>query len=379
MPRAAITFSGAIREGSGAMNANSYFPADYAEARARFIAAAQTAGARLDSHANPAPGPDGLALTTDTAWFGPRNAEAVLVTISATHGAEGHCGSGVQAGWFESGLHRELPPGLALFAIHAINPSGFAWLRRVTEDNVDLNRNFIAHGGDYPANAAYDHLHAALCPRDWDDASLAESDRVIEAYREEHGAWALQKAVAGGQYNHPDGIFYGGNTETWSRNAMVQILRKNLSGARRVAVIDYHTGLGPRGHGERICVHKPDDPGLARAKDWYRDDVASPFLGTSVSTEIHGVNTLGMVAALPGIELTAVAIEYGTLPTEQVKLALRADNWLHLHGELDSAKGRRIKAQIREAFYQDADDWKDMVWDRAVETQRLALSGLAGG
>ncbi len=300
------------------MTASSYFSSDYAEARARFIAAAQAAGARLASHANPAPGPGGLALSTDTAWFGPADAEAVLVTISATHGAEGHCGSGAQVGWFESGLHRELPPGVALFAIHAINPSGFAWLRRVTEDNVDLNRNFLAHGGDYPANEAYDELHPALCPPDWDDASIAESNRTIDAYREEHGAWALQTAVAGGQYNHADGIFYGGNTETWSRGAMVRILRDNLGGAARVAVVDYHTGLGPRGHGERICVHKPDNDGLARAKDWYNDDVASPYLGTSVSTELHGVNTLGMEEALPGAELTAVAIEYGTIPTEQV-------------------------------------------------------------
>ncbi len=361
------------------MTASSYFSTDYAEARARFTAAAQAAGARRESHANPAPGPNGLALSTDTAWFGPAVAEAVLVTISATHGAEGFCGSGAQVGWFESGLHRELPPGVALFAIHAINPSGFAWLRRVTEDNVDLNRNFIAHGGDYPANAAYDELHPALCPRDWDDASLAESGRVIDAYRDAHGAWALQKAIAGGQYNHPDGIFYGGSAETWSRNAMVRILRENLSGAARVAVIDYHTGLGPRGHGERICVHQPESDGLARATAWYHDDVTSPFLGDSVSTELHGVNTLGMVEALPEAELTAVAIEYGTIPTEQVKLALRADNWLHLHGEPGSAKGRAIKGQIREAFYQDADDWKQMVWDRAVETQRLALAGLSEG
>lgn len=361
------------------MTASSYFSADYTEARARFTAVAQAAGARRESHANPAPGPNGLELSTDTAWFGPADAEAVLVTISATHGAEGFCGSAVQAGFFESGLHRELPPGVALFAIHAINPSGFAWLRRVTEDNVDLNRNFLAHGGDYPTNQGYDELHAALCPRDWNDASLAGSARIIEAYREEHGAWALQKAIAGGQYNHADGIFYGGNTETWSRGAMVRILRENLGAAARVAVIDYHTGLGPRGHGERICVHQPESDGLARAEDWYGGDITSPYLGSSVSTELHGVNTLGMAEALPGAELTAVAIEYGTLPTEQVKLALRADNWLHLHGAPGSAKGKAIKDQIRAAFYQDADDWKDMVWDRAVETQRLAIAGLAGG
>jgi hypothetical protein len=358
------------------MTASSYFSADYFEARSRFLDAARAAGARLARYDNPTPGPEGEALTTDTAWLGPGDAERVLVTISATHGAEGFCGSGVQLGWFESGLHRELPPGLALLAIHAINPYGFAWLRRVTEDNVDLNRNFIDHAAPYPANAGYDELHEALCPRKWNDAVIAETWKVLEAYRDAHGAWALQGAIASGQYSHADGIFFGGHAYTWSRDTFIEILSKELARARSVAVIDYHTGLGPRGYGERICVHPPDTEGLARAKDWYRDDITSPHLGSSTSTELFGVNLIGMEQALPQARLTGIALEYGTLPTQEVKLALRADNWLHLHGEMASAKGRAIKDQVREAFYQDADDWKQMVWERAVETQRLTLEGL---
>jgi Protein of unknown function (DUF2817) len=151
-----------------------------------------------------------------------------------------------------------------------------------------------------------------------------------------------------------------------------------LPQARHVAVIDYHTGLGPHGYGERICMHKPDSEGLARAGQWYDNDITSPMLGTSASVELFGVNLTAMERALPHAQMTGVALEYGTLPTEQVKLALRADNWLHVHGDIDARKGRAIKAQIRDAFYQDAGDWKEMIWDRAAETQRLALAGLAG-
>ena len=361
------------------MTASGYFSGDYVAARARFREAAEAAGARLGSHGNPTPGPNGEALATDTAWLGPPDAERVLVTISATHGAEGFCGSGVQAGWFESGLYREAPPGLALLQIHAINPYGFAWLRRVTEDNVDLNRNFIDHDAPYPVNQGYDALHEALCPPEWTDAVIAESRKVLTAYQDQHGAWALQAAITGGQYNHADGIFFGGHAATWSHDTLLHILTKQLATARHVAVIDYHTGLGPRGYGERICVHPPDTDGLARASDWYDEDITSPYLGSSTATELYGVNLLGMEAALPRVKLTGIALEYGTLPTEEVKLVLRADNWLHLYGEVDSEKGRAIKAQLREAFYQDADDWKEMVWERAVETQRLALKGLAEG
>lgn len=38
-----------------------------------------------------------------------------------------------------------------------------------------------------------------------------------------------------------------------------------------------------------------------------------------------------------------------------------------------------IKQQIRDAFYQDADDWKEMIWERGIETQKLAIAGLAQG
>lgn len=359
------------------MTVREYFSADYGKARGKFLDAARAAGAAVESYRNPQGGPSGEALFTDAAWVGPKDAERVLVTISGTHGIEGFCGSGVQVGWFRAGLHGEMPDGTAQLAIHAINPYGFAWLRRVTEDNVDLNRNFVDHAQPHPVNAGYDELHPAICPPEWTDAVIAETAKVFEAYLETHGARALQSAVSAGQYGHADGIFYGGRAATWSHDTLLAILRGSVGPAKHVAVIDYHTGLGPRGHGERICVHRPDTPGLARASQWYDDDITSPFLGSSTSVELHGTNNIGMEQALPEATLTGIALEYGTLPTEEVKLALRADNWLHVHGDPDSKKGQGIKAQIREAFYQDADDWKQMIWDRAVETQRKALKGLA--
>lgn len=361
------------------MGAESYFSADYGEARQRFRASAEAAGAVPEARPHPLTGPWGETLATDLAWLGPADAERVLVTLSATHGVEGFCGSGVQLGWLESGLYRELPEETALLMIHAINPHGFAWLRRVDEDNVDLNRNFVDHDAPYPRNPGYEDLAEVLCPPEWNDAVIAETQKVLDAYAEEHGRQGLQKAISGGQYGHPDGIFFGGHAPTWSRRALEEVFRKKLARARRVAVIDYHTGLGPYGHGERICIDPPGSEALARTSRWYEDDITSPALGTSSSVELNGCNVSGMERALPRAELTAIALEYGTIPTPQVRVALRADNWLHQHGTVNSPKGRAIKEQIRAAFYPDEADWKEMVWERAVETQRLALKGLAEG
>ncbi|WP_282606611.1 M14 family metallopeptidase [Pelagibius sp. Alg239-R121] len=361
------------------MSVSEYFSKDYGQARKRFIDASKQAGAAMSSYQCPSAGPDGEVLTTDVAWHGEPDAERVLVTISATHGAEGFCGSGVQIGWLDSGLYQERPDGIALLQIHAINPHGFAWLRRVTEDNIDLNRNFVDHSGPYPENSAYDELAEVICPTSWDDATIADTHKTLRAYADSHGEKALQSAISGGQYSHADGLFFGGNSVAWSQNILMEVLSGKLSGAKQVAVIDYHTGLGPRGHGERICCHSPESNDLKRAMDWYDEDVTSPLLGTSSSVELHGVNVFGMEKCLPGADLTVVALEYGTQSSPEVNLALRADNWLHLHGDPMSKKGREIKQQIRDAFYQDADDWKSAIWARAVETQKMAFRGLSEG
>lgn len=355
-----------------------YFPGDYAAARGAFLAAAQAAGARLNAYDNAGVrGPAGEALATDIAWLGPADASRVLLTVSATHGAEGFCGSGVQTGSFRSGLARELPRDTALLAVHAINPYGFAWTRRVTEENVDLNRNFIAHNRPLPRNDGYVALAAALCPLDWSEAALRSARVQLAEYRERHGAAALQQAITGGQYSHRDGIFYGGAAPSWSRRTVLRIAAEHLSRTCRVAVIDYHTGLGPYGHGEKIVIHPPGSGGLARARDWYGDRITSTALGTSASSDVVGDLLTGLAAALPAAEVTAMALEFGVRPLDETLDAVRADNWLHHHGTVQSTQGREIKAQMRAVFYGDADDWKDMIFEQAADAQRRALAGLA--
>lgn len=358
------------------MGIASHFARDYSDARAKFLDAATTAGAAVTSLRHPLRGPGFEKLATDVAWWGPREADRVLVTMSATHGAEGFCGSGCQVAWFAQGLVKDLPRGTALLAIHAINPHGFAWLRRVTEDNVDLNRNFIDHGAPYPANPAYEELKDAICPDEWTDASLAAANARLQDFAAKHGAKALRRAISGGQYSDSDGVFFGGHAPTWSRRALLDVLARFAGRARHVATIDYHTGLGPYGHGEIIAALPPRTPGFERAQAWLDGEATSAELGTSSSAVLVGVNGPAMAQCLPQATVAAIALEYGVAPIEETLGALRADNWLHVHGDLQSDKARTIKAEVRRVFYGDADDWKQMVWDRAVDVTKRMLRGL---
>ena len=72
--------------------------------------------------------------------------------------------------------------------IHAINPHGFAWLRRVTEDNVDLNRNWIDFDQPAPANPAYDALGGGHLSGILDEAAQAASAPGARELRRDHGS-----------------------------------------------------------------------------------------------------------------------------------------------------------------------------------------------
>lgn len=371
----------ARHDGLGMMGSNgatAFFSASYADARAKFLAAAQGAGAVLESFRSPAQGPAGEALYTDAARLGPPDAERVLVTISSTHGAEGFCGSAIQTGTLATGLADELPPGIATLAIHALNPFGFAWMRRVNEGNVDLNRNYVDHGGAYPVNGGYEALRDAICPPRWDTPTLARCNAAFDAFAADHGTAALASALTGGQYSDAHGVFYGGTEPAWSRRTLTEILQRHCGQARHVAVIDLHTGLGPYGHGEVMNDHEPHETGYIRINDWFAGEATTFDGGTSSSAVTTGSTVMGVARAQPHAEISEITLEYGTVPFLAMVEAVRADNWLHLHGDPASDQGKAIKTQMRATFYPDGDDWKRMIWDRARDVQRRMAKGLSG-
>lgn len=360
------------------MSIHDHFSPDYATARKKFLAEAQAAGASIESMPHPLKGIAGEELFTDVAWIGPKDAKAVLVTVSGTHGIEGYYGSGCQVGWFSDGHAAKLPTGTAMLSIHGSNPYGFSWGRRVNEDNMDINRNFIdfEHAAP-PANPAYAEVHAWLVPDQWSDAIATDIQQKIAAYYARVGARAATAAIVGGQHSHADGIFYGGTQPCWSHRTIRAIAETYLKSARRVCVLDFHTGLGPFGYSEMICRHAPDSDSLRLARRWFGDAVTSPAMGQSDSPIIEGNLRMGLARFCAPATVVASAIEVGTISSEEVRLSVIADNWLHLRGDVFSPLGQKIKAQIRAAFYPDTDAWRDACYPRAVEIQRQALAGLA--
>ena len=125
------------------------FTESYAEARGKFLAAALDAGARLHSYGrDDLKGSAGEPLLCDVAILGPENAPRAAIAITGTHGIEGFTGSAVLHRWLtsrRSAQHNDVKVVL----VHAINPWAFSHKTRTTENNVDLNRNFIRDNVGY--------------------------------------------------------------------------------------------------------------------------------------------------------------------------------------------------------------------------------------
>ena len=353
------------------------FSTSYSEARQKFLQAAQAAGLHVESHPHPLPGRDGEALAMDVVLDGPADAKNLLIVSSACHGVEGYCGSGVQVHALQDSAWRAAAQEnhVAVLYIHALNPHGFSHVRRVTHENVDLNRNFQDFSQPLPVNEAYREVEPLLLPEVW-PPNAANQQATVD-FIAQHGMVGLQAAVTRGQHQYPDGLFFGGTAPTWSNLTLRHVLRQHGQRAERLAWIDLHTGLGPNGAGERIFACADDAAALQRARAWWGPNVTSIYDGSSTSAFLTGLMWISAYQECPQAEYTGLAMEYGTQPMEQVMMALRADHWLHKHPEAPAAQKAQIKQDLMDAFYTDTDAWRSQILAQAQDAMRQAVQGLA--
>ncbi len=353
-----------------------FFSQSYAQARRKFLAAADAAGLAVQSHAHPLLGRDGEALAMDVARVGPADAGALLVISSACHGVEGYCGSGVQNALLaDPGFHAQAKTsGVAVLYIHGLNPYGFSWWRRTTHENVDLNRNWQDFSKALPHNAAYEEIAHHVVPSAWPSA---EAEAALAAYAAKHGERGLQSAITGGQYAHPQGLFFGGHTPTWSQQTLRHVLQDHGRRCARLGWIDLHTGLGPNGHGERIFACRDDAAALARARAWWGAEVTSIYDGSSASAKLSGLMWMGTYQECPQAQYTGIAMEYGTVPVSEVINSLRAEQWMENHPQAPAEARAAVKQRFRDAFYTDNAWWKQRIVEQAQEAALQALAGLS--
>lgn len=352
----------------------------YRGLRERFVQSAKQAGAILSRYDHPLPGPFGEPLSTDVALLGQPNAKRVMVIISGTHGIEGYYGSDCQRRWLDMLATQQLPADTAILMIHLINPWGTAWMRRVNEDNIDINRNYVDFTQSLPDNAAYAAIHDVYSCTDLDGEERAKADARFNSLIDEHGWPGLMGIVGAGQYQFPDGLFFGGHGPSWSNNTLRHILATHLGSAEVAMAFDLHTGAGDYGHPMLMTIAQSQYPALPDAQalfgPWLYTLItgANPLSDTGVAATSTGYTSQALLDALPDVHLMPFVIECGTWPGPDVHDSLRADHWLHLHGDPCDATGETIKRALLEQFYPADCDWRELVWLRTRQIWERALA-----
>lgn len=335
------------------------FPNDYPTARRQFRTLAADRGARLEAFAIARVGPDGEPSTIDVALLGDERPASAIVVSSGLHGVEAPLGSAVQAAWLgDPNGAGSLPAGTAVVLLHALNPYGFAWSRRVNEDNVDLNRNALNQGEAYQGcPARYAELDGLLNPRRPPrlfDPFLFEALRAQFRY----GLPAVKQAIAAGQYAYPLGLFFGGK----GRSRTVDILAENLprwvGDAEHIVHIDIHTGLG-RWAACRLLVNDAEPPGHSwLAEGFGVGAFESPDpRGTAYPTRGDLLAWCGQ-SLFPDRRYDGFCAEFGTYPGIMVLAALRAENQAYHWGDPDARSCRVAKRLIKEAFSPACPTWR---------------------
>ena len=341
------------------------FPSDYHAARAAFLQALRLPVCALQHEPilYPALDPQANALYTDVAWLGHPQAEKVLILISATHGVEGFAGSAIQTDVLRQLAQRTLPDNMSLAFIHALNPWGFAWQRRVNEHGVDLNRNSVDFSKPLPVNRDYDLLKPDYAAPDasWSDAR-----------------W--RQAVAAGQYTDSTGLFYGGSAPSFSRRLVEDFIQRWHIADKQVVVLDLHTGLGAFGHGELICDHPAHSVASRQAKQWFGGLVTVPELGESCSVPLVGLMDYLWHAAMREDSMF-LTLEYGTYPFQALIDALRAEHLLykqHAQPDFNNPQVAVIRQNLREIFNPASALWQECVLLRARQVIHVAWQQLQG-
>ena len=368
------------------MTASGYFSETYTEARRLFLEAAEAAGARVATYENGhAKGPGDTRLFTDTAWFGPAEAETVLFNTCGTHGAEGYGGSAAMTAWIRERGPASLPPGVALLMVHAVNPFGFAWGLRGTENNVDLNRNFLDHTKPHPENPLYEELHDILCPNSLADGAVQRMLAAGARFVERHGQWALEDAISRGQYTHPDGYHFGGTAPEWSNLTIREIVGRELAHAHKVGFIDWHSG--PTGDGELIylCYSEPGSAGFERAAHWWGRNALDPktvdaMWGSKRPTR-RGTMFWGIEDMLaPHAEFGGAAVEFRSAKAKNnAAKAMRVpmlERWLRFIGGFDAPEAPGYFEEIREDYAPRRHSWQENVIANGLACYERTLSGL---
>ncbi len=236
-------------------NVQHYFHNSYVESRKAFLAEAKKIEAKFDSvqiFSRKVPSRIDTNLTIDFCYIPAQGkTDKLLIITSGTHGVEGYVGSAVQQMLMSEILTPEKVDNVGILLVHSVNPFGFKYIRRVTENNVDFNRNCDINKSLFLSkNEGYGKLIGMLNPTGKVNAgSIKNKFFMLVAINQllKKSMASLRQAVLQGQYKYKNGLYFGGFSFEPQLAILGNVFKTISTDYSTVFNIDLHTGYGARG------------------------------------------------------------------------------------------------------------------------------------
>ena len=352
--------------------AASYYSTDYFTARERFLKASAKLGLAHHALAIQAPSPRQEPLTIDITVAGAEKPTSAIVLSSGVHGVEGLYGSAVQLAFLERLAAGWQPPvGAAVVFIHAVNPYGFAWLRRFNENNVDLNRNFLlaheAYAGSPPLAGKFRQAMKPSRPRT--RFGFWSARIVMLALR--HGVNSFWETLPVGQYDYPDWLFFGGGAPAQSVQLLGEFLPSVLGDAHEVVHLDFHTGLGGWAEPQLLVSETEGVDNCAWWDEHYDAKFVRQMKTNTRTYEVRGGFGPWLRALFPDCKYRYATAEFGTYSAMRVIGALADELRWHIELGTESAE-HASRRRLSEAFVPRSRSWRMKTLTTGLEWVRHA-------
>lgn len=312
-------------------------------------------------------------LTIDFCYIpSTKKANKIIIISSGVHGVEGYVGSAVQLYFMDKYINNVLLDKTSVLFIHSVNPYGFKYTRRVTENNVDLNRNSDINKKLYgTVNQGYPKVYDLINPKGKvNTGSLANRFFFLRAIMDiiKESMPVLRQAVLQGQYKYPKGLYYGGNDFEPQIKNLVKTIDTICNPYQAILEIDLHTGYGQRGK-----LHLFPNPVEAIVKK----RMEAVFEGSQIdwgdaSDDFYTYNGdfAGYIGEINYDKIfIPMTFEYGTMDSQTTIGSLKSihimilENQGEQYGYKSAKDMEKVKADLIEMYYPSSLAWRSHIID----------------
>lgn len=310
----------------------------------------------------------GSDLTIDYIYIpAHKSRKRLLILTSAVHGVEGYVGSAIQQMVLKELIKDVSLDDLGVLIIHGINPYGFKYNRRFTENNVDLNRNSSMDNSLYSSvNEGYGDLNRFLNQKEKVSlTSLGNFFFQLNAIQKivKYSMSSLRQAVLQGQYQYEKGVYFGGKALEPSVAVVTPLIQQTAQSYDLVFNIDLHTGYGANGILHLFPNPLKDKDKKARIENIFEGYHIDWGDGDDFYTVTGDFSTY-VGSTIPDKDYLTMIFEFGTLDTQTTMGSIKAlhnvmiENQGVQYGYVSKKDEIEIKSRYLQGYYPSSPAWR---------------------